>query len=599
MDPLSISASCCALVGSIGTVSLTVNNFVRRVRDARSDLDAVSRELGSLKTVLELLGDDVEQYGENHMATTLEKQVLDILKNCDIVIHSIGRELKKHGDGKKFTKGVRWSVNGRGDMLKLRSNLEAHRAALDLALEIMVLSITRDIKTDTREIKGDTTVIKGDISQILGELKILHEKFDLAKNAVPWVAIPSTSPEDFLQPSLQAEDGETAYNGASQMQDSRLLAPAEMVKNLSLGESSGNDSYQPTLHSRQIPKEQEFRLQNIPTSLSAQTPILGQRSQTESARPTTSLRSTYAMSAVPQIPPGVPSGLNIAGTGGDINIGNSKQSLSGNFYGGIHVSQGPNQSNPFAAYLPQANMGLNERALLKAAGKADFDEVLRLIRAGANLDAINEEGQSALTMAISRQHMNVVKLLINNGATMDRSGYLVAKPLHVAVGTGNMELVKCILDNGADIDETTAIGPVLIVAVMAGQKNLVSLLLSRNADPDVTGSTTSHSALFWAVLKVNNDLVPMLLKYGARDNCLDPQLKPLMRLLNPHCQALLRDWTTKPYNEHARILRHASSDQVQKQAAIFWGLSCASKHGHKEVYSAWIELAEEFAIPLL
>ncbi|KAF1997401.1 ankyrin, partial [Amniculicola lignicola CBS 123094] len=138
-----------------------------------------------------------------------------------------------------------------------------------------------------------------------------------------------------------------------------------------------------------------------------------------------------------------------------------------------------------------------------------------LIKAGTNLDAINEEGQSALTMAIGRQHMNVVKLLMDHGATTDRSGYLVAKPLHVAVGTRNMELIKCILDYGADIDEATASGTVLTVAIQAGHKDLVSLLLSRNADPDVTDSTSMHTSLFWAVLHRNSDIISMLLKHGA------------------------------------------------------------------------------------
>ncbi|KAF1997400.1 hypothetical protein P154DRAFT_284813 [Amniculicola lignicola CBS 123094] len=333
MDPLSISATCFALVGAIGNVSLTVNSFVRGVRDARSDLDAVSRELGSLRTVLELLGDDAEQYGGTHNATTLEKQVLDILKNCDITIYTIDKELKRYGDGKKFTKGVMWTVNGRGDMLKLRSNLEAHRAALDLALDIIVLSITRDIKTDTGEIKDDTSVIKGDTSQILEELKSLQDKFDQAKRVVPVIAIPSTSPERFLQPSPQTEDGDTTHNAALQVQDSRLLSPTEMVENLSLSEFSGNESNRPTLHNRQVPMEQENLLQNIHTPLSAHTPICNQQSHTESARPPASLISTQATSTVPHILGEDPGGLNIAKTGRDVNIGNS------NFYGSVHVSQ--------------------------------------------------------------------------------------------------------------------------------------------------------------------------------------------------------------------------------------------------------------------
>jgi hypothetical protein len=59
MDPISFTATCIGLASTITRTSLIVIGFVKDVRAARSDLDAVSRELLSLKTVLELLVDDI------------------------------------------------------------------------------------------------------------------------------------------------------------------------------------------------------------------------------------------------------------------------------------------------------------------------------------------------------------------------------------------------------------------------------------------------------------------------------------------------------------------------------------------------------------
>lgn len=53
MDPLTITATCFG--PTITQTSIAITGFVREVRGARSDPDAVSRKLLSLKTVLELL----------------------------------------------------------------------------------------------------------------------------------------------------------------------------------------------------------------------------------------------------------------------------------------------------------------------------------------------------------------------------------------------------------------------------------------------------------------------------------------------------------------------------------------------------------------
>jgi Fungal N-terminal domain of STAND proteins len=140
MDPLSITTGCFSLVASITNVSLTVNAFVRACRDSRSDLDSVSRELLSVKTVLELLADDVDDAAEasKNIPLALESQINGIVKNCDGVVKDIEASLQKHEVGGPL-KGIKWAVSGSNDMMRLRSSLEAHKAALELALDMVAL----------------------------------------------------------------------------------------------------------------------------------------------------------------------------------------------------------------------------------------------------------------------------------------------------------------------------------------------------------------------------------------------------------------------------------------------------------------------------
>ncbi|KAH6063529.1 hypothetical protein HBI67_141140 [Parastagonospora nodorum] len=174
MDPLSISVSCITLITTITQVSVAVTNFVREVRDARGDLDAISRELVSLKSVLELLAEDTEGPHTATLPERLKDQIIDILKNCKHVVTDVEASLKKHS-ASRLGRAGHWAVGGgKGDMTKFRSSLETHKTALGLALDMVAITITRDIKDDTKEIRKDTAAIKDDTAMILEQIAQLQ-----------------------------------------------------------------------------------------------------------------------------------------------------------------------------------------------------------------------------------------------------------------------------------------------------------------------------------------------------------------------------------------------------------------------------------------
>ncbi|KAG5795521.1 hypothetical protein H9Q69_005455 [Fusarium xylarioides] len=174
MDPLSIISGCAGLITAIGSLSISINTFVRSCREARSDLDRVSRELHSLQTVLELIEEDAKD-DTKPFPTTIQHHVSGIVTNCGSVVLEVETCIKKYGDGRVKSKAA-WAINGQGDMEKLRSSLEAHKSALELALDMLSLSLTKDIKTDTTEIRNDTAAIKDDTALILQEIAKLQAR---------------------------------------------------------------------------------------------------------------------------------------------------------------------------------------------------------------------------------------------------------------------------------------------------------------------------------------------------------------------------------------------------------------------------------------
>jgi Fungal N-terminal domain of STAND proteins len=136
MDPLSITTGCLSLVGTIAKVSLTINTFVRTAREARRDLDSISRELLSLRTVLELLAQDTQERPKA-IPNALEKQISSIISNCGGVLQDIEKSLQRYEEGKM--KSMKWAWSGRDDVGRLRATLEAHKSALQLALDMIAL----------------------------------------------------------------------------------------------------------------------------------------------------------------------------------------------------------------------------------------------------------------------------------------------------------------------------------------------------------------------------------------------------------------------------------------------------------------------------
>ncbi|MGI9297669.1 MAG: ankyrin repeat domain-containing protein [Gammaproteobacteria bacterium] len=86
--------------------------------------------------------------------------------------------------------------------------------------------------------------------------------------------------------------------------------------------------------------------------------------------------------------------------------------------------------------------------LLFAAFKAgDVAEVKRLLDAGADPNAANKNGLTALMLAVLREYAEVVKMLLSAGADPNAS-----KPgfnaLHLAEAGGNSEIVRILEEAG-------------------------------------------------------------------------------------------------------------------------------------------------------
>jgi len=173
-----------------------------------------------------------------------------------------------------------------------------------------------------------------------------------------------------------------------------------------------------------------------------------------------------------------------------------------------------------------------------------------LLRYGASMDSLDNEGRSILHWTSQNKTSTLIKMLLQEGTSTsivnfeDKEGRTL---LHMAVGHGNYDIVQYLLTSAKNIDVNKRDGIMrspLHWAAVLGHTDIVELLLNNGADyllPDSNGGRALHyaaqnnhkdvvramaetarvtdepdkektTALMWAALKGNVDVLKVLLE---------------------------------------------------------------------------------------
>jgi ankyrin repeat protein len=86
-----------------------------------------------------------------------------------------------------------------------------------------------------------------------------------------------------------------------------------------------------------------------------------------------------------------------------------------------------------------------------AVRNGDVDAVRELIRAGADVDARDRYGQTALMLAAQRGHHEIVELLVARGAALDVTAKYGLTALMLAIVAGHPAVARVLARAGADL----------------------------------------------------------------------------------------------------------------------------------------------------
>lgn len=177
---------------------------------------------------------------------------------------------------------------------------------------------------------------------------------------------------------------------------------------------------------------------------------------------------------------------------------------------------------PPSFFVPQGGMTY----LMHYVSTGNTREVEALIQQGVDLNAVDEDGDTALYYAVSRGYRNIVDLLLKHGANpnivgLRRNPGELGSPLEFATDKGWYTIVSSLVEHGADIDRPGMYGATpVMVAAANGHVEVLHTLLAGGADPNRL-DTGGDSALYYAASRGRVDAVRVLLKWGA-----DPNPKP-------------------------------------------------------------------------
>jgi ankyrin repeat protein len=150
-------------------------------------------------------------------------------------------------------------------------------------------------------------------------------------------------------------------------------------------------------------------------------------------------------------------------------------------------------------------------------------EAKRLLKAGADVKAVNDYGVNAMQLAADASNTELIELLLKAGADPNSPNPDGETALHLVARAGNLDAAKLLLRAGAQVDARERFGSQtpLMWAVARRHPEMAELLLSKGADVDARAAIRDYQRVATAESRAKQldrgGLTPLM--YAARENC--------------------------------------------------------------------------------
>mmetsp|Transcript_76425 Transcript_76425/g.181792 ORF Transcript_76425/g.181792 Transcript_76425/m.181792 type:complete len:769 (+) Transcript_76425:28-2334(+) len=289
-----------------------------------------------------------------------------------------------------------------------------------------------------------------------------------------------------------------------------------------------------------------------------------------------------------------------------------------------------NNNNAQTTNFVVGNKPADERSLLlkffTAADHGDVVSIDETLEEGVGIDTQDEEGRTALVMAVRNGHTHVVEALLRRGADIELATKHGATPLGLASWRGFVDIMQLLITARANLEEQagvanrTNVRPAILWAAERGQYDAMKLLLQSTANPYGSNSNASAfpSPLVQAARHGHGSVVELLSEWGVKADC--PQGGEALTLSaryghDPVCGLLLGLRASPHYTDakgvsplmwassrgHLECAERIMAAKAPVDARTTDGrtsLMLAARRGHRDVVKALMDFGASLYIPL-
>jgi ankyrin repeat protein len=182
---------------------------------------------------------------------------------------------------------------------------------------------------------------------------------------------------------------------------------------------------------------------------------------------------------------------------------------------------------PAVLLSAMAQLAFAQAEIADAAAAGNKAEIGRLLKGGADVNAQQADGATALQWAAYRGDAPLAGLLLKAGATPGLANHNGATPLWLAATRGDAAVIQALLKGGADANEELPLARrPLMLAARSGNVEAVHALLEHGADVNAIETARGTSALMQAADQGHAEVLKELIRGGANVAAMS---KPLMR----------------------------------------------------------------------
>jgi uncharacterized protein len=157
--------------------------------------------------------------------------------------------------------------------------------------------------------------------------------------------------------------------------------------------------------------------------------------------------------------------------------------------------------------------------LLDAVKRRDDKAFAALLRAKADVNAVQPDGATALAWAVHLGERRMAEALLDSGANANTADEYGETPVTLAAANGDAALVQRLVTAGGSARAARWNGETAVmIAAGAGSLDAVRELVRHGADVNAAEPRSRQTALMWAAAEGHSDVVSGLVEMGANVN---------------------------------------------------------------------------------